>query len=400
VVGSFDEDLDVFGPERRAWVEGLILLALGTAGITSFFAARLGAGIAGVLFVIAGLASMRLRLRRTILRQRISADATGLSIDGRMAFRREVIQAGVFQPHELRDHASVRLLGTHGQTLFEARVPNKAAANRLLRALGVDTKSRRVELKGLSPIVSVLPRAMGLVSLLAMVLIAALGGYASLALWLLPMLVPLVVLAATPSTITVGVDGVLVEWLTRKRFIPIAEIETVHKNGPTGLLLRLTSGEKIVTGGASTQREVAARDRDATVARVNEILQIARAKRKEPHVDLADLLRRAGRTTKEWADALRKARGDDGGGGYRSAMRSEDLLRVIEDTAAPEDARAGAAFLLRAPPEDEIQTRVRIAAEATASPALRIALEAAAEAESEEEEEEVLASFARHRSES
>lgn len=77
--------------------------------------------------------------------------------------------------------------------------------------------------------------------------------------------------------------------------------------------------------------------------------------------------------------------------------RGEDLWRVVEDTTAPEDARAGAAIALRN--EAGAHPRLRVAAEAVASPRLRVALERAADPEAEEAAlDEALEAFARERS--
>src|SRR5262249_20710300 len=80
--------------------------------------------------------------------------------------------------------------------------------------------------------------------------------------------------------------------------------------------------------------------------------------------------------------------------GYRqSAIRDEELWRVVEDPRAPQDARAGAALLLRRSLDDAGRARVRIAADAAAAPKLRVALDAAA-AGSDEAIESALADLA------
>jgi len=85
----------------------------------------------------------------------------------------------------------------------------------------------------------------------------------------------------------------------------------------------------------------------------------------------------------------------EGGGSYRDpAARGDDLWRVVEDTSAPEDARAGAAVALRN--EDGAHPRLRIAAEAVASPKLRVALEKASDPAADDEAlDEALEAFDR-----
>ena len=73
-------------------------------------------------------------------------------------------------------------------------------------------------------------------------------------------LAPLAVLAMVslilvPSRVTVGGDGVLVEWLRWKRFVPIGDIrvatvydEGMGRNRRVGILLTLREGELLLLG--------------------------------------------------------------------------------------------------------------------------------------------------------
>jgi hypothetical protein len=125
----------------------------------------------------------------------------------------------------------------------------------------------------------------------------------------------------------------------------------------------------------SSMSPVAAEHRDAVLARIGEAREAFRAR--GPAADVSALVGRGTRTRADWLAALTKLR--DAEGGYRDAVvREDDLWRVVEDPSAPEDARGGAALLLRSSLDDAGKARVRVAAEATASPKLRVALDAAA----------------------
>ena len=68
------------------------------------------------------------------------------------------------------------------------------------------------------------------------------------------------------------------------------------------------------------------------------------------------------------------------------------IRSAVEDPSVGEDARAGAAWVLRRGLDDAERQRVRVAADATASPELRASLEATLD-EAEENMEESLARF-------
>jgi hypothetical protein len=126
--------------------------------------------------------------------------------------------------------------------------------------------------------------------------------------------------------------------------------------------------------GTATSR-IAAEHRDAVLARIGEAREAFRAR--GPAADVSALVGRGTRTRADWLAALTRLR--DAEGGYRDAVvREDDLWRVVEDPSAPEDARGGAALVLRGALDDAGKARVRVAAEATASPKLRFALDAAA----------------------
>ena len=115
--------------------------------------------------------------------------------------------------------------------------------------------------------------------------------------------------------------------------------------------------------------------RASVLGRMQEAHTLARTRPRATHV--AAVIGRNGRTHEQWLEALRQLR--RGEADYRSAaFPRDDLWRVLEDPAAPEDARAGAAFVLYADGGEADEIRLRNAAGATVSPRLRVALDSAA----------------------
>ncbi|MCL2778481.1 MAG: hypothetical protein FWD73_10795 [Polyangiaceae bacterium] len=193
----------------------------------------------------------------------------------------------------------------------------------------------------------------------------------SIAITCLAFVVPLLILGILPTWIEVGVDGIMIRWLWRRLFVPIAQIDDVSTEDHRIVLLHLTSGctEKI---HASWRTSV------ALVARINDILLSRRSL--DTREDLLAMVNRGMQTSEQWLAALTKLR--DTHEGYRDvAIRDEDLWPLVENPAAPEDARAAAAMVLRRSLDDSGKARLRIAAEATLSPKLRVALDAAADSD-------------------
>jgi hypothetical protein len=274
----------------------------------------------------------------------------------------------------------VRLVDARRRILFEAEVAHEEEAIELLRVLGFDAKSHRAEFHGASPLFQTVGRQIGW-SLAAFALCFVSSGMLATSLHLgsalLWPLLPLFFVGLIPSKIIVGVDGILVRWLWRSRFIPMSEIAKLVPEGDRAIGIHLRSGERVLVYTTPHQRykhDSTIQHRDAVLARMAEAL--ATFREHGTAVDVSALVARGGRTRGQWLDALKKLR--DGEGGYRhTAVRDDDLWRIVEDPAAPADARAGAAMVLKRTLDDEGRARVRVAAEATASPKLRVVLDAA-----------------------
>ena len=183
--------------------------------------------------------------------------------------------------------------------------------------------------------------------------------------------------------VSVGADGIRLRHpLQRARFVPFAAIEGAETDG-TDVTMRLNDGEILRVhspAGANAKRRgflsgpIALSDRvleaRKLVERIEEQLAMRRAR---ANAD-APVFARAGRETDAW---LREVAGaTEANASYRTpAVPADELWRIVEDTAAPATARAGAAAALRQALDDDGRVRLRAAADACAAPRLRVALE-------------------------
>jgi hypothetical protein len=385
------------------------LMFLGPLMFLAFVAKVFPPGAMGVHLLIAGAIARRFQRRHNLTarrqERRVRIAREGVFVDGVLTVRREEIADGHFQPRPPRDPdkkrslgSSVRLLDKGKHILFEGEVEEPQAVE-ILHLLGLDVGRRRAEFSGSSPLYATTKRNLAFVwgtfaSAIAIGFVLGALGLESASGVAFLFVFPVVLGGMWPSRIAVGVDGILVRWLSREHFTPMSQIVSAHPLGNRAIGIQLTSGEvkTIYTSMARSRGLYAVQRRDAALARIREALTAHRAGVDgPPTVDVAALVGRGSRTGSDWIDELGKLR--EGEGGYRSAVvRDDDLWSVVEDPTAAEDARAGAAMALRKSLDQAGKTRVRVAAEATASPKLRVALDAVAE-ESDEEAAAALQAF-------
>lgn len=398
--------LAVVDPNRVLSAVALAGVVLGPLAFLAYLVAHVQPAFLGVHAFLGGLALLRFVQNRSLAPQRRRSDvrisAEGV-VDGARVIPRSAIREGFYQPRFATKPGAlgptVRLLGRGRRVLFEAEVASEDEALELLGALGLDPSHRRARFRRASPLVATVPRQLALVAALwiAMAVIGLAHPAAALAL------LPLASVMALPAGIEVGVDGVLLTWLWRKRFVPMGEILEIRSEDDRVLVLTLHSGEVVhVHTGLPRRSEggAGAAHHRAVLARIVEARRLFREG--GAGVDAAALVGRQGRSRADWLEALARVAG--GEGGYReAAVRLEDLVALVEDPRAPADARAGAALVLHTKGDDEARARVRVAAEATASPKLRVALDAAGKDDAEavrralvELEEEDEASEAEH----
>lgn len=390
---AFERPLDVL--ERNPLVKNAsrAMLVAGPLLFAAFLAGVFPPGLLGLHLAVLGLvlffSNNRMNLRAKRRRSKVKADHEGVWQDGKLVVPRAQIADGFFQPRVGRDPnktssygSSVRFVDKRRRVLFEIEA-EEGEALEMLYALGLDPGSKRAEFSGSSPLYATLARNLLFVFGLfgASLLFAAVMALVGVAAPMTPFLVmPLVFAGMLPSKIAIGVDGVLVRWLWQKKFIPMSQIARIERADDRTVVLHLVDGREELIYTSMRRRSGfgsswAVQHRDAVLARIGEAIMAYRAR--GPAADISALVGKGTRTRSEWLGALGKLRGAEGG--YRDAVvRDDDLWRVVEDPSAPEDARGGAALLLRRSLDEAGKARVRVAAEATASPKLRVALDAAA----------------------
>jgi hypothetical protein len=182
--------------------------------------------------------------------------------------------------------------------------------------------------------------------------------------------------------ITVGLDGLRVTGVLRPMFVSYAHVQNVriatYEHGDQQFV-----GSMVVvdTDGAPLVLPLIGQSNEQVQALVDRIKR-GRERYAAEAARALDVLERAGRSTREWLEALRKL---PAAGGFRAAaLDSIDLQQVVSDPKVPLERRIGAALALRDDPE--ARKRVRIAAEQSAEPRVRVALEAAAADDIDESE--------------
>jgi len=372
--------LPVLHPNRVLKALALAAMILGPVAVAAFAARVFPPGVLGVHAFLAGFALFRFvtrfNFRPVRKRESLRVSADGVRV-GDVTVPRSAIHSGFYQPRvAVRPGApgsTLRLLDRGGKVLVEVEVESEDQAIEMLAALGLDAAQKRARFRVANPIFATKWRQLALfASLFAGA--AALGAsppFIGLAL------VPILLLAVTPAHVDVGVDGLLVRWLWRKRFVPMSAIRSVESEDERLLKITLTSGE-VVTVYTSLPRRgsggQSAVHHDSILARIHEARRVYAER--GTAVDASALVARGSRDRAAWAEALARLAVD--GGSYREGVvRAEDLVRVVEDPRAPADARAGAALVLHKSGDAEMRARVRASAEAVASPRLRVALDAA-----------------------
>jgi len=322
--------------------------------------------------------------RRT-LEGPLRVDERGLWIAGEMLVSRELVKdAYLVDAH--RRHPSVRLRRHGLRSSIDIEVSTVEEGRAVLQALGHDGAQAALTISMTWPRLGD-PRlekwinvAFGLMTSTILPLAAALSLVGRD--HLLPLLfawLSLFVLAIgiliLPGKIIIGADGLLFSWCGRKRFLPYHDIWMVNKvypslfqeTPPVGVQLYLSDGRVLqlrMSDGAETYERIAEAV-NAWWGR-DDALRTA-------------LVQRGPHDARAWLRALRSI-GARASVGYRNATLADDLWRVVEDSAAPPDARAGAAAALGASLGAEGRGRLRDAARKTVQPKLRIAIEAAASA--------------------
>jgi hypothetical protein len=188
--------------------------------------------------------------------------------------------------------------------------------------------------------------------------------------------IAMLVLAAVPTKLTVGADGLVLTWLGRRRFISYRDIDRVVideggwvRSRRIGARVKLRSGEDLVL----PSNQLSGEDTADLEARIREAIEAFGAT--ESAADTA-LLQRGRRTLSEWIPALRAI-----GAGANADMRTalvtrERLLSIVRSPVARPADRAAAAVALGSGLDAVDRAALQGATEAIAAPRLRVVLEA------------------------
>jgi hypothetical protein len=250
-------------------------------------------------------------------------------------------------------------------------------AERLLAASGVDIRRNAVSVRlGSGPGLFALGALGFVVSICPATMIAAMFERSTPAIeglrgpiWLAMITAGIATTVAlfAPPRVVVGADGIAIERTYGTRFIPFGDIAQVI-NDPLEIILALKSGRVF----RIPLSEIPLDQRRGLARRISDAMGATRWRVDAGVAD--EVLERNGRSLAEWRAALATIlRGNES---YRStAIRGEDLARVLDDPAAPSERRIGAALALAGGGGNEGIDRVRVAARACASQPLRVALE-------------------------
>jgi hypothetical protein len=366
-----------------AVVVGAAILAAGWA-LTSFWGL-----LAGYLLVLTGAVLwVQLRTQPTALGAAVGQVSSVRVEDGALMVRSARWQTAVpltriAQGWTVEGRWGVRaFVDVREGDVFAVELATQREADALLDAAGVSL-DRRVFTTRLAPPSQTGPVGCGVLivaslsTVVGMALVATLvGGAVTLgtALALVGIaLVGLVMVELTlPPTLTVGLDGVRVRSLLRRRFVPFSHVtSTVPTEG--GVVLELGDGRRVELKAFRDPR-----GDEATVLLHSLVARaLATSVLKQSAAAVAQGLGHRGERFADWLERISKLGGT---AGYRVVDSGpEALVEVMEDARASPDQRLGAAILLAHREGKRGGERVRVVSDATADADLRAALEAVAE---------------------
>lgn len=396
---------------RNRWFLGLASLplvgaiaALLTSTFGAFFVDRHLAVFGAIVphFLILGIALTAICYRRNpsphLERANLFADAKGLRVistqnaNVQKSTAAHEISAGFVVPR-LGKPPILRLLR---KGVFSPRIELEAAsvgeARSVLVALKKDITQVSTSLRTSSPVrgrpVVAFAIAMGFMALtgVAMALATHFGGARAAQPFVAAAPLMMMTYAAgilIPAKLSIGTDGVLWQWLFRKRFIAHHEIQNIligergfGRDKVSTLNLILNSGETFVV-------PITSESGSDMAAALWEKIEEGRAAAIGGHAfpETSALLERGTRTTADWITHLR-AMGSGALSTHRTApVAREQLLAMALDGARLPRERVAAAVALGPGLDDTERERLRVAAASIAQPKLRVALERATEAD-------------------
>lgn len=368
--------------------------ARGLAILLLLLAVVLGGGVLVVGNLVATLLLMGLSLPFFLLGAwvwlRAPAGGTGLrvgldgiSAGGRLQLSRTSLRRAVVVEED--GGTMVVLQGRLFTCLIDVEHPEEGRS--LVQALGMDPTGATSDFAFDSPVASHLPVWTFWAYLFLPMLL--LGPIFLGAIWLSPLLMAAwytgLLAMAIPAKLSVGLDGVLVRWLWRRRLIRFEDLQgiesdlrTIHlrlRGGSKETLSAYWTGQPWERGWYKQSSGFGSRKAylDAVVARIREAQQ---AQQGADGSGASVWLARRGRGVREWVSELRGLLGSSREDFRKDSLDSEQLWATLEDRQQPSVQRAAAAAAL-VPSLDEVgRQRLRVAASVVVDPGLRAALDA------------------------
>ena len=401
------EDLQVRGagefPEatlrRPANVVGMtVLLAvlgvvLGSAAIVIPWVGKLVVlSLATPLFLIAAWVARKAPEGGTGLQ----VDLSGISVGGRLQLSRSLLNRATVV--EEGGQTVVVLQSKLFVCLVDVRDGEEGRA--LIRSLGMDPTGAISDFLFDSPLASHFPPWIFWLYLLVPLLVFApiFLGVLWLALLLLVLWYAGLISMALPEKLSVGLDGVMLRWLWRRRVIPFEELQEVSSDEQE-IRLHCRNGEVVQLSAYWTalpwergwyKNSIGFGSRraylDAILARIEE----ARNARKEAGgPGAAAWLARRGQGLPDWLGKLRRLMASAQGGFRQETLEPEQLWSTLEDVRQPALLRAAAAAALAPCLDASGRERLRVASSVVVDPGLRTALDASIQ----EDDEALLRAF-------
>lgn len=319
----------------------------------------------------------------------LSASPAGLFLGGRLALAREVLT------HAIAHHSplgwTVVLHHQNGKT-YTVHLPDEDSCTALVAALGLDPAHSSARFVIDSSIATHTPAwfAWGFaLSLMVNNVLAARGiipfsvVFALLFTWTL---ITLLVLAL-PSTVTIGLDTVVISWFGRTVRLPYSAIVSVRAE-PERVCLGLTNGSTVTLGLRFSPPRFAdgfdtySSRRAWSHAIANRLDAANRLGSNTTPPPVPEALLPSGRDTDSWLSALAAMHTNPSN--YRAISLSPELLwQLIESPRSPPSARVAAAATLAPSLDSDGRTRVRISADTSAEPEVRDGLSAVADESTE-----------------
>jgi hypothetical protein len=375
---TFDEDVQVIRRSRSMHAAaaapatlGVLLACTGQSSIVSVGGVLAWLGVGLLLYV------WRRNPGATERPAHARANARGLFIDGRLVLESVRIKGGWLQPRS-GGPPLVRVCGRGAGRDVDLAVRDSEAGRALLRALEVDPTRVLAHYWTMArPLGAPRILACAAVAISLMLASGVVVGHSAPAVLALAVvaLVVFVIGVGMPTHVSVGADGVLLEWLGTTRFVRWSSVAAIEAFGQ-GVVLALEKGEWLtLRTPAAPERHHP--ERDAMIERMHVAWRAHDKARSGDSV--ARLVSRAGGRTREWVRAIRGIA--TSWNGYRTVgVPAERLWRVVEDPAAERASRTGAALALAPSLDATGQSRLYAAASSCAEPRLRIALTMAATA--------------------